>query len=156
MVIRADRKIGGFDVQRGNTLRDAVRVFGQPSVRRVVSLTCKARWNSIGLAIDFITGDVVPARCGPNNPFTAARVTGRGWRTNKGLRIGDPTHRIFELYGRPRRKGAWYALITRIPPPDPSAPCASRDRCRYTALAAKVHSGRVVAFRVDAAPVLLP
>lgn len=141
IVVRGDVQIGRFPVQRDGTLDGAIRAFGAPeSLRRGRYGECKARWRRIGLRIVFYN-------LGLNNPcrpqygyFGNATMVGRHWVTARGLRLGDPSRRLYVLY-RPRRfTSSWAWLLTRY----------SRlgDGAYYPGLAAKIHDGWVTAFRI--------
>lgn len=69
--------------------------------------------------------------------FHEATLTGKGWRTAKGLRVGDTRQRLYQLYPRLKARGLWRTLLTR--------PGLENT---YPALEAKLVALRVVAFRV--------
>lgn len=140
-VIRGDVQIGHFLVKRDGTLDGAIRAFGRPtSLRRGRYQNCTARWADLALRINFYN-------LGGQDPcvrqygfFSDATMVGREWQTAKGLRIGDPAHKLYALY-RPRRfRGAWAWLITRYVPWGGSF--------GYPGLSAKIHRGWVTAFKV--------
>ena len=102
-VIRGDVQIGHFLVKRDGPLDGALRAFGRPtSLRRGRYQNCAARWADLGLRINFYN-------LGGHDPcvrqygfFGDATMVGREWQTAKGLRIGDPAHKLHALYA-PRR-----------------------------------------------------
>lgn len=139
-VVRGDVQIGRYQVKRDGTLGGAIRAFGRPSSLRRRDVTCLARWSELGVRISFYN-------LGGQNPcqdrygyFGEGIITGRGWATGKGLRIGDPASRVSALYGQRRVSGAWAWLLTRRSP--------FGDGGVYAALLARIHHGRVTAFRV--------
>jgi hypothetical protein len=139
-IVRGDVQIGRFQVKRDGTLGGAIRAFGQPSSLRRRDVTCLARWQALGVRISFYNlGGQNPCQ-GRYGYFGEAIVTGRGWATAKGLRIGDPARRVSALYGRRRVSGAWVWLLTRRSP--------FGEGGVYPALSARLYGGRVTAFRV--------
>jgi hypothetical protein len=139
-VVRGDVQIGRYLVKRDGTLGGAIRAFGQPSSLRRRDVTCLARWSGPGVRISFYN-------LGGQNPcqrrygyFGEGIITGRGWATGRGLRIGDSARRVSALYGQRRVSGAWAWLLTRRSP--------FGDGGVYAALSARIHHGRVTAFRV--------
>jgi hypothetical protein len=140
-VIRGDVQIGHFRVQRDGTLDGAIRAFGPPtSLRRSPYQGCAARWADLGLRINFYN-------LGGQNPcqrqygyFSDATMVGRQWQTAKGLRIGDPSRKLYATYTPRRFTGAWAWLVTRYLP--------YAGGFHYPGLAAKIQRGWVVAFRV--------
>jgi hypothetical protein len=139
-VVRGDVQIGRFLVKRDGTLGGAIRAFGRPPSLKRADVTCLARWRNHGLSISFYNlGGRDP--CKPQyGYFGQAIITGRQWTTAKGLRIGDTASRIRALYGSRRVSGSWVWLVTRRSPYGGNA--------LYSALAVKIHRGRVAAFRV--------
>lgn len=139
-VVRGDVQIGRYLVQRDGTLGGAIRAFGRPSSLVRSDITCLARWPARGVRISFYNlGGQNPCN-GRYGYFGEAIITGRSWRTGKGLRIGDPARRVTQLYGPPRRSGVWVWLVTRRSPVGGNVP--------YSGLSAKIQNGRVAAFRV--------
>jgi hypothetical protein len=139
-VVRGDVQIGRYLVKRDGTLGGAILAFGQPSSLRRRDITCLARWSGLGVRISFYNlGGQNPCQ-GRYGYFGEGIITGRGWATGKGLRIGDPARRVSALYGRHRVTGAWAWLLTRRSP--------FGDGGVYAALSARIQSGRVTAFRV--------
>ena len=134
---RADRAVPG----------EARRHAGgcDPRVRPALELrrrdvTCLASWSGLGVRISFYNlGGQDPCQ-GRYGYFGEGIITGRGWATGKGLRIGDPARRVSALYGQRRVSGAWAWLLTRRSP--------FGDGGVYAALSARIHHGRVTAFRV--------
>lgn len=140
IVVRGDVQIGGFLVQRDGTLDGAIRAFGKPtSLIRGRYGDCVARWRPIGLRIGFYN-------LGGRNPclrqygyFSNATMVGRRWVTVRGLRLGDPSRKLYALYSPRRFTGSWAWLLTRYSVP------TDED---YPGLLAKIHRGRVTAFRI--------
>ena len=141
ILVRGDVQIGRFRVQRDGTLDGAIRAFGKPtSLRRGRYLDCEARWRSIGLRIGFYN-------LGGQNPclrqygyFSNATMVGRHWVTARGLRVGDPSRKLFVLYPPRRFSGSWAWLLTRWSP--------YGDGAYYPGLAAKIQRGWVTALRI--------
>jgi len=142
-VVRGDYKIGRYQVKLDGTLYGAIRAFGTPLLERSYD-SCLAGWPAIGLRILFYNlGGQDP--CLPQyGYFSFAVMTGRHWRTGKGLRIGDPERRLFALYSPRERTGAWWWLVTRR-----TLVGDCPRGCFYPGLEAKVHNGWVVALRVN-------
>jgi hypothetical protein len=140
-VIRGDVQIGRFRVQRDGTLDGATRAFGRPtSLRPGRYQNCAARWAELGLRINFYN-------LGGHDPclrqygyFSDATMVGRQWQTVKGLRIGDPSRKLFALYRPQGFSGAWVWLVKRHVP--------WGGGIDYPGLAAKIQRGWVVAFRI--------
>ena len=143
IVVRGDVQIGRFHVKRDGTLHGAIRAFGKPtSVRRGRYQDCVARWRPIRLRISFYNlGGKDP--CKPQwGYFSSALMTGNHWQTARGLRIGEPSRRMFALYA-PRvwfLAGGWWSILRRHSP--------FGDGGLYGALNVKLLRGWVVAFRV--------
>lgn len=105
---------------------------------------CRASWRSEGLTIYFYN-------LGLGNPctpqfgyFGSAVITGKHWRTGKGLRIGDTAYKMNALYRPTRWTGQWSWLVWGVERID----CALPRGCPTPKLQAKTMNGRVVAFRV--------
>jgi len=73
--------------------------------------------------------------------FETAIMTGSRWRTEKGLRIGNPRQRLYALYPRVSGSGAWRELYA-APSIEPGL--------TFPGLEAKLVNRRVAAFRVNA------
>lgn len=139
-IVRGDVQIGRYKVKEDGTLGGAIRAFGQPSSLRRRDVTCLARWQARGVRISFYNlGGQNPCQ-GRYGYFGEGIITGRGWATAKGLRIGDPARRVSALYGPRRVSGSWAWLLTRRSPYGAGSV--------YAALSARIQSGRVTAFRV--------
>lgn len=143
ILIQGDTKLGRFSVQRDGTLQGAIEAFGDPSTLRRhprFRLTCYAGWPEIGLRITFYNlGGRDP--CRPQwGYFSLAEITGDGWRTASGLRIGDPVRRLWVRYPRAQPHPPYWWLVIRRSP--------YGDNSNYAGLSAKVRNGRVVAFLV--------
>ena len=146
-VIYGDSRIGPFQVQRGK-LATAIKAFGTPSAIRHVAgsqYLCETRWKPVGLRLTFYVLGGSSDACVPEQGcFRNALITGPRWRTAKGLRIGDSRARLAALYpaGASKLRGAWWPLLIRPFPEELGGP--------YPALEAKLHQGRVTAFRIVA------
>jgi hypothetical protein len=147
-VIQGDYKIGGYAVKEDGTLFGAIEEFGDPtSLRRGGQRlrgwnACVARWRELGLRIVFYNLGGQDA-CKPQHGyFRDAIITGRQWRTSKGLQIRQPWRYILRHYSgaRPSANGVWWTLLPRKWPYGGGG--------TYAGLAAKVMDGWVVAFQV--------
>lgn len=145
-VIQGDAKIGGYSVKASGTLEGAIKEFGRPTTLRrgrrmgrpVAS--CVARWRPLGVRITFYNL-AAQDPCEPQyGYFYEAVVTGKKWRTAKGLRIGDPARRLWFLYSPRRFTGSWAWLLARY--------TRLGENGYYAAVEGKVLRGRVTAFRV--------
>jgi hypothetical protein len=143
-VIQGDNKIGYFAVKRDGTLFGAQEAFGDPtSIVRGRYRNCRVGWRSAGLSIQFynLGGD---DPCEPQyGYFSHAIMTGRHWRTSKGLRVGHPWKYVFRYFprARPAPAGPWWWLVTRR--------SHYGDNSLYAGLEVKVQRGWIVAFRVN-------
>jgi hypothetical protein len=148
-VIQGDYKIGGFAVKSDGTLFGAIEEFGDPTSLRPGTgrllrgwNACVARWRQLGLPVVFynLAGQ---NSCRPQyGYFRDAVITGKRWRTTKGLRIGDPWRYISRYYPHARpttTRPLWWSLVMR------TVPYFDKP---YVALSAKVMDGSVVAFQV--------
>jgi hypothetical protein len=147
-VIQGDYRIGGYAVKADGSLAGVIDEYGRPTSvrRRFQGGACDVRWRAIGLFVEFynLGGD---DSCRPaSGRFRRATMTGRRWRTAKGLRIGDSVARLRRLYPRATFRAerfygrAWW-LVTR------TSPFGLRDD--YPGLRATVRNGRVQAFVVE-------
>lgn len=134
----------------GKAYAAAMAAFGAPTSRGKEGPSlpplCIARWESVGLDVGFVG----PVRtCSDRDLHRAGwygmRLWGTGWKTARGLRVGDPVRRITALYPK-----AWY----RSEPPDPGEWVLvsrwSQDFGRVLLLIAEVGAGRVTAITVPA------
>jgi hypothetical protein len=139
LVIQGDTRLGSYAVKGDGSLGGAIAAFGRPSGRWRTGIGCTTRWRALGLRIDWYNlGGADP--CSPRGGrFYRALVTGRGWRTAKGLRVGDSAERLRRLFPRAERHGDWQWLVPRF---------YSVPGYRYPGLAAKVVRGRVAALAV--------
>ncbi len=143
--IRGDVRIGPYRVWKQGSLHAAIGVFGRPTAMRrggnpYFQGLCHVSWRSLGLSMRFY---VLRRRnpCAPQHGcFFSALMTGKQWRTGRGLRIGDPSRRLYALYSGVRAHSYWRWLVT-VPSPGAGS---------YPGLAAKLRKGVVVAFAVRA------
>lgn len=92
-VIQGDSWIGPFRVTM--RLADARRIFGQPTsllVVRGLVKPCQVTWARLGLVMTFAGG------CSPRSRFIAGLASGKGWKTKRGLEIGDTLRMLRNLY----------------------------------------------------------
>ncbi len=105
---------------RPPTLARAIAAFGRPSSRRITStISCEVNWARLGLRATF--GNLGGARpgttiCTPSvGLLGAATIRGRGFRTQRGLRVGDSTARLKSLHSGARfRLGSWWLATTPV------------------------------------------
>jgi hypothetical protein len=80
------------------TYAQASLAFGRATSCRVLpGRKSRASWAAIGLTIQFIGARGTCATSGAAQLQTLA-VTGTGWRTSKGLAVGDPVSKLEQLY----------------------------------------------------------
>ena len=86
--------LGGFGTNGSHgTLRNAVRAWGRPSTRKSAGGGfCHVNWSSVGVKAVFVSG------CGDSSRIQRATLHGTRWTTERGLRVGDPTARLKQLY----------------------------------------------------------
>jgi hypothetical protein len=146
-VIQGDYTIGGFAVKANGTLDGAIEAFGQPtSMRRgrfrgFATGECVVRWKPLALRIHFYNLGGHDSCKRQYGYFRQALITGKEWRTSKGLRIGEPSRRLHALYSPRRFTGQWAWLLTRYTPIGVNG--------HYPGLEAKLLDGWVVAFRIN-------
>ena len=142
LVIQGDRALAGV---RAGAMRAAVEAKLGPadSARRTSRGACRVVWRRLGLVlatIDF--AERAPCR----GQWVVATVTGRTWRTAKGLRVGQPVGRLRHVYPAARFHGGfapergWWLIERRR--------CAEAGGGPYPGLLARVRSGRVSALVV--------
>jgi hypothetical protein len=125
----------------------SVRAFGAPSSRRVVagrpqtSNLCGVRWRSLGLEMGFASGPY-PCRASSlaHGAWYGAEISSPRWRTDRGLRVGDPVARVRVRYPRASRHGASWWLATKEDHLTPGK--------REASLVAVASGGRIVRFVV--------
>lgn len=132
-VVFADRRIGGFDTH--GTLSQAEQIFGHAEKRILRSPypVCQAVWASVGLRIRFV------GLCTEGARFVSALIFGSGWRTTRGLMIGQDIQELRKLY------------------PQAFGPLVSGGLIRWvifrrgssTGLAVRIRKGRISAFEVS-------
>jgi len=137
-VIRGDYRIGDYAVKADGTLAGAIRAFGRPSASRRSGAYCHASWRALGVRAEFYNlADANP--CLPaKGYFSVASMTGRGWLTASGLRIGDSVADARRLYPHAERHGSSLWLVARF----------TQATGRYAGLAARLAGGRVAALVV--------
>jgi hypothetical protein len=145
MVVSPSR-IGAYAPRSNPSFRAARAVFGAPStvIATGPSGNCVTTWPGIGLTMRFYTLGITKDRCAS---FASAEMTGRAWRTPRGLANGDSLARLKRLYPNARLhsgpafagRHAWW-LVTRTYRVGPFP---------YPGLYARVRSGQVVALGVS-------
>ena len=147
-VVVGDRSVGG--VHMGATAAAAISRLGSPTrVTHRGAQECRIAWRRVGLVATFLdlsSGD--PCRSG----LLTIAVAATGWRTNRGLRVGDPVARVRRLYPRarlhrsdPDRTMVGYWLVTRHR-------CAEVGGGAYPSLLGSIAGGRITALRLTASP----
>jgi hypothetical protein len=137
--IRADHAVGPLRVGSA-TPAQAIAAYGAPSALRRQGTTCTSRWPAIALSLGFLSFDANPCSAGV---LVHAVVTGRRWRTNRGLRIGDSRARLRALYpGATAHRDGWW-LVTRHA-------CAEVGGQAFPGLLARTAHRRVAGFVVTA------
>ncbi len=128
---------------------DAVKSFDAPTHIRREGRTCLVTWRLSGLKVVFagVRGACTAASLRKSSWF-GLRLFGRGWRNQKGLRVGQTLKRVRSLYpdarwaprGGPNRQ-PWLVLERRVV-----------NSVRFVALAAQFNPrGRLAAIHVPAA-----
>ena len=133
-VLYSDFRIGHYRVKSDGTLRGAVAHMGQPDTRTRIGRACELRWRVYGARMRFTGSNA----CGVKARFARAVLVGRQWSTASRLGIGASASTLRERHplAFPRRRTEWWWLVRRAAPDG------------FTGLEAKVHLGRVTAFRV--------
>jgi hypothetical protein len=145
LVVVRDKSVGGVHV--GAKLARARSVFGRPtSTRRIGRDECRAVWRRIALTLAFVDlSGGNPCRVGA---LLVATATSSRWRTDRGLRVGDPVSRIRALYPGARHfatapYAGWW-LITRHT-------CPTTGSQAYPGLRARISAHHVSALVVTVA-----
>jgi hypothetical protein len=94
---RPRQALGDLDFPGGvaPTRRNAIKAFGRPDGKDPRG--CPNKWKKLGLrmvAADFGGGPT----CAGRTRIQSLTITGAGWQTERGLRIGDSLDRVRELY----------------------------------------------------------
>jgi hypothetical protein len=147
-VVQGDAKVGGLQVGRSGPAA-ARAAFGQPSSARPDSrVSCVLRWPGLGLRLRFLSFE--GHACSRGVLVTATVARRAGWRTGRGLRVGDPVVRVRRLYPNARfrraaagRTGYW--LVVR-------RACQEVGGAAYPGLLARTAGGRVTAIVASTAP----
>jgi hypothetical protein len=139
-VVHGDYRIGGFAVKADGSLRGLVREFGTPTGLWHNNLGCVARWRRAGLLVRLYNLSGNDPCTLDEGRFYDATMTGRGWRTSLGLRVGDRGSRVGRIFPRAEAHGRWRWLVVRL--------TRTGTATRYPGLAARVVNGRVDALRV--------
>jgi hypothetical protein len=111
-------RIGSFNTTssrfRQPTLARAIAAFGRPSSRRrSTGNVCIVNWGKLGIRAQFANlGGIRPGQtvCTPSvGLLDRVTVRGRGFQTQKGLRVGDSTERLQTLHpGATYQDGTWW------------------------------------------------
>ena len=148
-VIQGNAQIGSYKLRIDPTLQGAIEIFGSPTRKWRPSgagaWACRTRWAAEGISMYFYNLGGEDA-CKPQyGNFGSATITGKGWRTAKGLRIGDTRRKMTSLYEPRHWYGQWATLLSRITHAD----CSLPKGCLFPMVEAKIVNGRVAAFRVN-------
>ena len=132
-ILWSDFRIGQFRL-KSEPLGTVVKLFGPPDTRTLESGACNVRWRIYGTQMTFVG----PNPCGEKARFARAVFVRRGWSTASRLGIGEPAAEVLKSHPRAFRRPhtEWWWLVRRSTPDG------------FTGLEAKVHLGRVTAFRV--------
>jgi hypothetical protein len=87
-------ELGGFPASgRHGTLRNAIKAWGRPSMRKSGGDGfCDVDWSTVGVKAVFRSG------CGDSARIQWARLRSKRWTTERGLHVGDPTAKLKQLY----------------------------------------------------------
>ena len=135
--------IGDWRTEADPTLGAAIAAFGSPSSQRQIGgrAGCGVRWRSAGVRAIFadLGGGVA---CNPaDGRVQEARAYGSGWRTVRGLAVGDRVRRLRRLYPRAERHRAGFWLVTAF--------SLIGTEGRYPVLRSVMDGRRVRAFHVE-------
>jgi hypothetical protein len=144
-------KMGNYDVIAHPTYADALRVLGRSTSCALTDReTADAKWTKLGMELHLETLASIPqgrnACTLPGSVYIATvMITGRKWRTVRGLHIGDSVSRLRRLYPHATfapafGRRAWWLVtdIGYVP-----------TRARYPVLLGIATAGRLGAFRVE-------
>lgn len=136
-VLEGDESFGGF--ARDGTVAEAVERFGEPESRNGAGNRdrCTLRWPSLGLTMETFEASSPERACGPEGKHVSSTLRGERWETSEGLKIGDPTARLRELYPDAVQQGNLWWLTTR-----------QFAGLAFPGLEARVANGNVVSFTV--------
>jgi len=112
-VIEGDESFGGF--ARDATVAQAVERFGEPESRNGAGSRdrCTLRWPSLGLTMETFEASSSERACGSEGKHVSSTLRGERWETSEGLKVGDPTARLRELYPGAVQQGNLWWLTTR-------------------------------------------
>jgi hypothetical protein len=132
-------------------LSQAIQVFGAPSstqairpgIARASVADCAATWNQIGLRATFTTLGFSRGACDPEKAVWTASVADKKWRTQRGLRVGDPKSRILKLYPNAKwHKATGWTLVLKYWSSGVERPKGVQS------VSATVSHGRISSFRL--------
>jgi hypothetical protein len=153
------QRLGPWRIDLNPTLGGAETALGKPTSCHPISLEdgSVARWNTLGVRIVTATLGGIPTgetSCSYSNmPVSVVTVTGRGWLTSFGLRVGDATSKLLRLYPEASFHAAAYGdaspknsywLVTRRTAC--LGDCGSTRFVTAPQLVAQTRGGKVVAF----------
>lgn len=113
--------IGTMRTNGSPTLTRAIRAFGPPSRKRLGGRElCIVDWNALGLRANFVNlGGVRPDQttCTAGvGKLQTATIRGTGFRTPRGLSVGDSTARLRQLHpGARLRERSWWLATAPNP-----------------------------------------
>ena len=113
--------IGAMKTSGAPTLTRAIRAFGAPSRKRLSGReVCVVDWNALGLRANFVNLGLTPrgkTTCSAGvGKLQTVTIRGTGFRTQRGLRVGDSTARLRELHrGARLRERSWWLATAPNP-----------------------------------------
>jgi len=132
-------RLGPFRATEASRISAAIRVFGRPSARVLNGNFCRVDWRRLQLRIYFANfGGVRPGQTtctstvGRAQTFVARSAR---FRTQKGLRVGDPSSSIRTKHPDAQFHGRFWALVLAVFP--------FGDKEPSPVLSALVSAGRV-------------
>jgi hypothetical protein len=138
-VIRSDEWIGSYAVKTDGTLGGAITAFGRPSsVKPSRDGFCSARWSGLGLAITFYNLGGQNACGRTTGYFGEALISAPGWRTSRGLAIGDSLARLRRVFPAAKQHGSRWWLVPRF----------TQATGSYAGLSAGIRGGKISNFQV--------
>lgn len=138
--------IGTMKTNGSPTLTRAIRAFGTPSRKRLSGReVCIVDWNALGLRANFVNLGVTPpgaTTCSAGvGKLQTVTIRGTGFRTQRGLKVGDSTARLRELHrGARLRDRSWWLATAPNPFGEPGE--------RMAIVRANTKGGKVVNFVV--------
>jgi hypothetical protein len=110
--------LGSWHVRAHPEYAKAVFALGEPSAVTGGGVPCTAYWNALGLRILFESfgGAVSCGDAKAQQAVVKGSAGRRAWRTQRGLRVGDPLRRLRRLYPDARRKPGARVIVYQDDP----------------------------------------